>query len=160
MYSGSKVLQKIKGLSWSDRILFTDCVIWLGFARLAIALLPFSFVARFAAMRVRSLAPAQEMHVAELRRIRMAVLACARRVPWRAACFQQGLAAQIMLRRRGIPSVLYYGAASDNRGGLSAHVWVRCGDFNVVGGEIASRFAVLATFPLSGNALVGRGNFQ
>jgi hypothetical protein len=62
-------------------------------------------------------------------------------------CFQQGLATQFMLRRRGIPSVLFYGAAPDDRGGLSAHVWVRDGSVDVIGGETASRFALLATFP-------------
>jgi hypothetical protein len=62
-------------------------------------------------------------------------------------CFQQGLAAQLMLRRRGIPSVLYYGAAQDDRSGLYAHVWVRDGDVDVIGGEIADRFAILAAFP-------------
>ena len=43
--------------------------------------------------------------------------------------------------------MLYYGAAQDNRSGLYAHVWVRDGDDDVIGGEVASRFAVLATFP-------------
>jgi hypothetical protein len=62
-------------------------------------------------------------------------------------CFQQGIAAQLMLRRRGIPSVLFYGAAQDELAGLFAHVWVRDRDVNVVGGEIAHRFAMLATFP-------------
>jgi hypothetical protein len=83
----------------------------------------------------------------EATRVRWAVTAAARRVPWRAKCFEQGLASQIMLRRRGVPSVLYYGAAPDDLRGLSAHVWVRDGDLDVIGGEIASRYAVLATFP-------------
>ena len=52
-----------------------------------------------------------------------------------------------MLLRRGIPSVLYYGAAQDDRNGLHAHVWVRDGDADVIGGEVADRFATLATFP-------------
>ena len=82
-----------------------------------------------------------------VRRIRWAIITTAARVPWRALCFQQGLAAQFMLRRRGIPSVLYYGAAQDDRSGLYTHVWVRDGDVDVVGGEIAYRFAILATFP-------------
>jgi hypothetical protein len=67
-------------------------------------------------------------------------------------CFQQGLAAQFMLRRRGVPSVLYYGAATDDRSGLSAHVWVRASGVDVIGGEIASRFAVLMTFPPEGES--------
>lgn len=84
-----------------------------------------------------------------MRSIRWAIVACARRVPWRALCFEQGLAAQFMLRRRGIASVLYYGAAPDTKQGLSAHVWVRDGNVDVVGCEVASAYAVLATFPAS-----------
>jgi hypothetical protein len=61
---------------------------------------------------------------------------------------QQGLAAQLMLRRRAIPSVLYYGLAQDDRSGLHAHVWVRAGDFDVIGGEIASSFASWRHFRL------------
>jgi hypothetical protein len=75
-------------------------------------------------------------------------------VPWRALCFQQGLAAQLMLRRRGIPSVLYYGAAQEDRTGLCAHVWVRDGEIDVIGGEIAHRFAILATFPSQNTGMV------
>jgi hypothetical protein len=52
-----------------------------------------------------------------------------------------------MLRRQGIASVMSYGAAPDPQSGLSAHVWLRADDIDVVGGEIASRYAVLATFP-------------
>jgi hypothetical protein len=62
-------------------------------------------------------------------------------------CFQQGLAAQIMLRRRGLPAVLYYGAAQNEQAGLQAHVWVRVGSTDVIGTEIADRFTILATFP-------------
>ena len=62
-------------------------------------------------------------------------------------CFEQGLAAQFMLRRRRIATKLFYGAAFEEGGGLIAHVWVKDGDLKIVGGEIASRFAVLATFP-------------
>jgi hypothetical protein len=82
-----------------------------------------------------------------VRRIRWALTSAAARVPWRALCFQQGLAAQFMLRRRGIPSVLYYGAAQHERSGLCAHVWVRDDGVDVVGGETADRFAILAAFP-------------
>jgi hypothetical protein len=82
-----------------------------------------------------------------VQRIQWAVISAAARVPWRVMCFQQGLAAQLMLRRRGVPSVLYYGVAQDDQNGLHAHVWVRDGDVDVIGGEMAYRFAVLATFP-------------
>jgi hypothetical protein len=47
--------------------------------------------------------------------------------------------------------VLYYGAALDNGSGLSAHVWVRDGDVDVIGGEIASHYAQLVAFPPRGS---------
>ncbi len=59
-------------------------------------------------------------------------------------CFERGLAAHAMLRRRGLQSVLYYGAAG--AGGLRAHVWVRCAGVDVVGGDEAPDFAFLARF--------------
>ena len=52
-----------------------------------------------------------------------------------------------MLRRRGISSVVYYGAARLADGELSAHVWVRAGEHDVIGCEAASRYALLTTFP-------------
>jgi hypothetical protein len=42
--------------------------------------------------------------------------------------------------------VLYYGAAL-REGDLKAHVWVRDGNIDVIGGEAASRYALLARFP-------------
>jgi len=51
---------------------------------------------------------------------------------------QQGPAAQFVLRRRGVSSVLYYDAAPDEENGPSAHVWVREGHVDVIGSEIAA----------------------
>ena len=116
-------------------------------AHLAIAVLPFRNVGLLAARPIRGPKISNQARANKVRRVRWAIIASAARVPWRALCIQQGLAAQFMLRRRGIPSVLYYGAAQDDRDGLSAHVWVRDGDVDVIGGEIADRFTVLATFP-------------
>jgi Transglutaminase-like superfamily len=124
-----------------------EAVLWLAFAGFAIAVLPFRHVGLLAARPIRRPVPPYQARLIKVRRIRWAIIVTARRVPWRALCFQQGLAAQLMFRRQGVPSILYYGAAKDEQGDLMAHVWVRDGDINVVGGEIASRYGVLATFP-------------
>lgn len=77
--------------------------------------------------------------------IRRAVLAWGRRLPWRAKCFEQGLAAAWMLRRRGLAYAVHYGAARrDER--LDAHVWVTSGSTPVVGCENHQVFSLLATF--------------
>ena len=66
-------------------------------------------------------------------------------MPWRALCMEQGIAAVIMLARRGFPVTLFYGAAMTD-GELKAHVWVRSDELDVIGCENASNFAVLSQF--------------
>jgi hypothetical protein len=134
-------------LSGPDRRLVIEATLALTAASLAIPILPFRVVARLAAHPLRQPEMSGVARAETVRRTRWAVVACARRLPWSAVCFQQGLAAQWMLRRRGVAAVLYYGAAIDAEAGPSSHVWVRDGDIDVVGGEVAARFAVLARFP-------------
>jgi hypothetical protein len=118
--------------------------------------LPFRHIGLLAARSIhRPLLPRQ-IRANKVQRVRWAITTAAARVPWRALCFQQGLGAQFMLRRRGIPSVLYYGAAQDEQSGLYAHVWVSDGDVDVIGGEIAHRFAILAEFPPASLEVLGR----
>jgi hypothetical protein len=152
-------MRKFWRLPGRDRLLLLEAALWLAAAGLAIAVLPFRHVGRLAAFPVRGPEPPQQKRLIDACRIRWALLACSRRVPWRTMCFEQGLAAQFMLRRRGIPSILYYGAASDDQRGLSAHVWVRDGDLDVVGCEIASRYAMLATFPSQVDPPPGKQSF-
>lgn len=140
-------IRKFFRLPQGDQQILLEATLWLAVASLAITVLPFRQIGRLAARPIGRPEPPPELRLREVKRIRRAISVCASRVPWRAACFQQGLAAQFMLRRRGVPSVLYYGAAPDKGSGLSAHVWVRDGDIDVVGGEIASRYAQLAAFP-------------
>jgi len=124
-----------------------EALSWLAVAALTLRGRPFASAKRLAEWPLRR-PPFDEAVSARLAdEVRWAVLAAARRAPWRTACFPRGLAAQIMLRRRGVPARLYYGARSDDSAGLAAHVWVRAGGRMVVGGEGAEDFAVLAVFP-------------
>ena len=138
--------------SASDLALFAEAWLTLAFSTAAIRVLPFASIGRLAS---RSLGrPFRGSPQSP--RVAWAVKASATRSPWRAVCFQQGLATQIMLRRRGIDSTLYFGAAPGQAKGLSAHVWVRSGQHEVIGCEDAARFAVLAKFPSSDSKLDAR----
>ena len=150
MLPASILIRKLRRLSWCDRLLLLEATFWLAVAALAIAVLPFNYLGRLAVMPTCRLLPSDRTRLIATHRIRWALVACANQLPCHAMCFQQGLAAQIMLRLRGIPSMLYYGAAPDDQRGLSAHVWVRDRDVDVIGGEISSRYAVLTTFPPQG----------
>ncbi len=66
--------------------------------------------------------------------------------PWmKALCLPRALAAQAMLRRRGIASLLCLGVAS-NGGALAAHAWIEIGPDMIVGGAEATRFTRMAAF--------------
>jgi hypothetical protein len=136
-------LTRPRRLRLSDGPILAEALAALALASLAIALLPFRRVAAAAS------APGHRKLRADseaVRRARSAVNGWARRVPWRTVCFQKGLALHWMLRRRGIPSVLLYGARRQGDG-LAAHVWVDVDGETVIGGEEAPNFACLARFP-------------
>ena len=108
-------------------------------ASAAIRLLPFARVV--AARRVRA-----GKRQADVARLRAAVRAWSRRVPWRAMCFESAVALRAMLARRGVPATLHYGIAKE--GELKAHVWLSVGDEVVLGGAEAAAFAEVAKFGL------------
>ena len=106
-------------------------------------LVPFPVLAKRLALHSQ---PAPAAAVEDIRPIRRAIDAWTRRLPVEPKCFARGLAAFWMLRRRGRSAQLYYGAATIG-GKLKAHVWVRSGDQDVVGCDIAGQYVLLAIFP-------------
>ena len=74
-----------------------------------------------------------------------AVSAASAHTPWRSVCFEQGLALQRMLRRRGVDARLHYGIG--NAGELKAHVWVTVDGKIVIGGGPAPEYNCVAIYP-------------
>ena len=128
------------------------CAMLLG--SVLIRILPFR---RLASLLSRNSTQPVRTSDEEIRRIRRAIQAWSRRLPWRTKCFEEGVAAHWMLRRRGLASTLYYGAATID-GQLKAHVWVRSGDKDVVGCENADEYAELARFPNERFVSIGSHN--
>ena len=62
-----------------------------------------------------------------------------------ARCLPRALAAQAMLRRRGIASRLCLGVAHEHER-LAAHAWIELGQDRIVGGAEARRFTRLVEF--------------
>lgn len=62
----------------------------------------------------------------------------ARRLPWRADCLVQALAAQRWLRARNIGSCISIGVDKPAGGQFGAHAWLTVGDRVVTGGDITS----------------------
>jgi hypothetical protein len=119
---------------------------YLTAASLAIRLLPFRRLLPILTRALRCPELAGTDRTRAIADVRRAVRAAAARLPNRPLCFPQAVAAQAMLRRRGVASTVCYGVNTGGGQGLSAHVWLVAGDDGVVGQGVAAQFPLLATY--------------
>lgn len=134
-------------LSLANKLVLAEALACLAVASVAIRFAPFRSVV--ATMRVGGPGrmPDERVQQKLVAQCRWAVTWWADRVPWRAVCFQRGLALHWMLRRRAVPCVLHYGVSAAAPRGLAAHVWLSHRGEVILGGDVAEDYACLATFP-------------
>jgi len=127
--------------------MLAEAVLFLILARLSLALLSFSRLARFLNWQPKC----DKVIGADRERLRKevgeAVNVAAEHMPLEMVCFPRGIAVQAMLRRRGILTTLYYGVANLSDRGLGAHVWVQDAAEGVIGHHIAGHYTVLMQYP-------------
>lgn len=138
---------KLRALSIGEYALLGEAMVALAIAAVSLTILPFCRVVTFASRPVLRPNPCESDRARIIAGVRWGVQTSARRAPWRAECFQKGLAAVWMLRRKGIAATLHYGVARDAERRLIAHVWVRARGQDVIGCEIESAFTEIARFP-------------
>jgi hypothetical protein len=124
------------------RAYLREAAVMLIVARLAVRFIP---PARIFAWVNRPPRHIRRFAAEEISWISWAVESLAAR-PWtRALCLPRALAAQAMLRRRGIAGRLCLGVRRTAEQ-LDAHAWVEIGGNTVVGGDAADRFTRIAEF--------------
>ena len=142
-------LRRVGRTSWDERRILAEAVIALGTAALAIRVTSFKRLARKVGSVGEGPARCDENVARAAAKARWAIKAAGPYLPWKVACFQEGLALHSMLRRRGVASYLHYGVGQSPGRGLSAHVWVTVEDRIVIGEEEADGHACLAIFPVT-----------
>jgi hypothetical protein len=75
-----------------------------------------------------------------------AVRRTGRHAPWKTKCLVDAITAKLLLRRHGIPSVLYLGVHKDKGEKLVAHAWLKCGDKFITGRKGYRKFIVVSSF--------------
>jgi hypothetical protein len=136
------------------RALLAEAVACLLAARLALFFIPFPRLAR----RLGTFVPPTDTRVSQVRtatapdqsrraeEIGWAVTRAARYVPFKAVCLPQAMAARVMLERRGVKSVMHFGAAKGQDKPLNAHAWLDAAGVEVTGYPVAENFAEIACF--------------
>jgi hypothetical protein len=127
---------------------------WLLSARLALIFIPFPRLARQLgtfvppsdprALQASTTYSQDDVLVAEA--VGWAVTRAARHVPFEAVCLPQAMAARIMLKRRGVNSVLHFGAQMGQDKPIDAHAWLDAAGVEVTGYPVAKTLAEIACF--------------
>ena len=137
-------LRRFAALDRPNQLLLGQALVSLALVSAAAAILPFRLAIRLGS-GVQVAGGAAD--AAAIRRVAWGVARAARVVPWRARCLQQGLAVQVLLRRRGVDAVLRYGVGNGPDGNLAAHVWVTVGTTIVIGGDVVRAYREVASWP-------------
>ncbi len=149
-----RLLRRFGQVDNRRRLLLAEAVACLLAARLALIFIPFPRLARHlgsfvppadarAAQAATQTTPDQARLAED---IGWAVTRAARYVPFKAVCLPQAMAAQVMLKRRGVKSVMHFGAAKGTEKPLDAHAWLDAAGVQVTGYPVAENFAEIACF--------------
>jgi hypothetical protein len=88
--------------------------------------------------------PEQQIWIAK--EVSWAVTCAARYVPFKAVCLPQAMAARAMLKRRGIASVMHFGAARGQTRPLDSHAWLDAAGVEVTGYPVEEHLAEIGCF--------------
>jgi hypothetical protein len=130
--------------STAEYLMFAEAWGLLAFARMVIFFIPFRKIMPLLGHSVNEETAAIESSdiVAspeKLKSIHMAITRALRRSPWRTKCFEQALAARLMLHFRKIKSVIYFGVKKGSEEKkeerMIAHAWIISSGITVTGGK-------------------------
>lgn len=147
-------LRRYAQIDSHHRSLLIEAGAWLLSARLALMFIPFPRLARFLgtfvpptdarALQASSTTSQDDVRLAAA--VGWAVTRAARHIPFKAMCLPQAMAARIMLKRRGIGSVLHFGAKMGQEKPIYAHAWLNAAGVEVTGYPVENSFAEIACF--------------
>ena len=132
--------------------LFAEAALRLLRARAALTIRPFHKIVRglgdFVPPEQDPVIEAQPQPAdAEIARaVGRAISSAARRLPFEFLCLPRALAAQAMLRRRGIATSLYLGVRREGESVMEAHAWVDAAGIGVTGHPVPPQSRAMGRF--------------
>jgi len=128
--------------SIKDYLLFAEAFLSLARARIMLLFRPFN---KILPVLKDDAVPTTQPDIALLELIQISIARAAAKSPWRTECFEQALAARMMLKKRGIATTTYFGVLKNNDK-IEAHAWLKCGDFVVTGWKKIEFYTVLSSY--------------
>lgn len=138
---------KIKPWSALGKPIYYKVIFTLLYARIMTLFFPF----KKTACKMASTIPKQSQIkpnpkiMGEVIQLSKVVKSIAKKLPFRAQCFEQALALQILLKKKKIPSEIVFGLHSQ-KDKLAAHAWCVCNGITLSGEKGKEQFKVIKSF--------------
>ena len=146
-----EILRKFLVLPTYDRWLLIKAAFLLEAIRLGVRLLPFRTLRRLLARAADTSIGPRHAEQVSTDRVTWAVKIAAQYGPGAKSCLTQALTTQVLLARRGYPTLLHIGVARGEQGRFQAHAWVESEGKVVIGGTGLENFIPLAVFKGEGS---------
>ena len=127
------------------RLLRLEAIVHLAAARLAVRLLPYRVLTRLFERSARRPEFAGSERARTCLEVRAAIERASRRLPG-SVCLPRAIAAQAMLRRRGITTTLYLGVATSATAPHRSHAWLMDGQLGVAGTRASGDYRAVASY--------------
>src|SRR5438445_11770082 len=125
-------VRKFWYLTGREKLLFFEACILLLLSNLSVNTMTFknidSYLKAHRNNRTRDAMVSSDDIKNDIKLVDLSLSRAANALPWNSMCLSRSITQLIMLRRRGIPAVLFAGVKSLEDSSLSAHAWVRTGD--------------------------------
>ena len=128
-----------------EYILFLEAWLLLHASRVLILFFPFKKIAAsLGVLNQESINEIIDLLIAN--NIKKAIQRASRVTLHSSKCYDQALAGKIMLKRRKLPSTIYFGLSKNDQSNLIAHAWLRFGDQILTGERGHENFTIVAYY--------------
>jgi uncharacterized membrane protein len=121
------LINKFLSLPTDEKLLLLEALVML-FVSKIIVCFPFRYYIKL--FKSTNIAE-KETNSIRLQKISISLRRANKLAFWKNVCLVKSVAARFMLKRRGIPSVLSLGLQFQDRKKLTAHAWIKSGDYFV-----------------------------
>ena len=121
-------LAKFWSLTRREKRLLCEASILLLLSNISVKAVAFRHIERFMCTRWTTDGTQEAINCEhESRLLKRSVSRAANALPWKSLCLTRSITEFIMLRRRGIPAVMFAGVRFSGHSSLDAHAWVETG---------------------------------
>jgi hypothetical protein len=146
----SALQRKIKSFTavpLNVKLLFAEAVLTSAYVKITLLIFPFKKVASWlGTVQNQAEEVTGTTHYPLIKNMQFALKLCDRYTPWPTECYTRSLTAKIMLKRRSLPSTLYFGFMKDANNRLKGHSWLKSSGIVVTGFCDFSKYQVHSSF--------------